>query len=84
MRFSRLSFRVIFTLVGVSFLAVCAGARSKASLPGAVTDSEGLVFDVQSQVNAVEEQVEAISMRNALRQADASSPATITSQQFLS
>jgi hypothetical protein len=82
MRFSKLSFRVILILVCMSFLPVCASARSKASLPGAVIDSEGLVFDVQLEVNAVKEQVEAISIWNALRREDASSPATITSQQI--
>jgi hypothetical protein len=79
MRFSKLSFRVTLILVCLSFLAVCASARPKISLPGAVLDSEHLVFDVQLEIKAVKEQVEAIPIWNALRQEDAGSPATITS-----
>jgi hypothetical protein len=79
MRFSKLSFRVIFTLACVSFLAVCASARSKASLSGAVMDSKRLVFHVQLEINTVKEQVETIPTWNSQRQEDAGSPATITS-----
>jgi len=59
-RFSRLSFRVILVPVCALFLAVCASARSDASLPGAVMGSEGPAFDFQLKANAVKEQVEAI------------------------
>jgi hypothetical protein len=81
-RFSRLSFRVILIPVCALFLAVCASARSDASLPAAVMDSEGLAFGVQLKANAVEEPVEAISIWNSLRQEDAGSLAITTSQQI--
>jgi len=81
-RFSRLSFRVILIPVCALFLAVCASARSDASLPGAVMGSEGLAFDFQLKANAVKEQVEAISIWNALRQEDAGSLAITTNQQI--
>jgi hypothetical protein len=81
-RFSRPSFRVILIPVCALFLAVCASARSDASLPGAVMDSGGLAFRVPLKTNAVKEQVEAISIWNALRQEDAGSLAITTSQQI--
>ena len=82
MRFSRLSFRVILIPVCALFLAVCASARSDASLPGAVMDSAGLAFYVHLKANAVKEQAEAFSIWNALRQEDAGSLAITTSQQI--
>ena len=82
MRFSRLSFRVILIPVCALFLAVCASARSDASLPGPVMDSQGLAFHAQLKANAVKEQAEAFSIWNALRQEDAGSLAITTSQQI--
>jgi hypothetical protein len=82
MRFSRLSFRVIFTLACVSFLAVCASAQSKTSLRGAVVVSEDLVSAVPLEVSAVKQQVTPIPTWTVLRRLDASSAATITSKQF--
>jgi len=94
-RLSGLSFRVILILAWVSFHTVCASARCKTSLQGAVKHSKGLVieafagagklprvFDVQLQVNPVKEQVEAISISNALQPEDAGGAATITSKQL--
>ena len=82
MRFSRLSFRVILIPVCASFLTVCVSARSDPGLPGAVMDSQGLAFGVRLKANPVEEQVEAISIWNALRQEDALSLTITTSQQI--
>ena len=82
MRFSRLSFRVILIPVCALFLAVCASARSDASLPGPVMDSQGLAFHAQLKANAVKEQAEAFSIWNALRQEDAGSLAITTNQQI--
>ena len=45
-------------------------------------DSQGLAFGVRLKANPVEEQVEAISIWNALRQEDALSLAITTSQQI--
>jgi len=81
-RFSRLSFRVILIPVCALFLAVCASARSDASLPGPVMDSQGLAFHAQLKANAVKEQAEAFSIWNALRQEDAGSLAITTNQQI--
>jgi len=44
--------------------------------------SEGPAFDFQLKANAVKEQVEAISIWNALRQEDAGSLAITTNQQI--
>jgi hypothetical protein len=73
---------VILIPVCALFLAVCASARSDASLSGAFMDSEALAFRVQLKANAVKEQAEAFSIWNALRQEDAGSLAITTNQQI--
>ena len=82
MRFSRMSFRVIFILVSASFLVICVSARSKGSLTGAVLVSEGAVFPVLLEVSVAKRQVAPIPTWTALRQEDASCIKTITSQEI--
>jgi hypothetical protein len=82
MRFSRPSFRMILVLLYVSFLAICASPRSKAGLSGAIVDSGGSVSAIPLEVSVVKKQVAPIPTWTALRQEDASSAATITSEQF--
>jgi hypothetical protein len=82
MRFSKLFFRVTLILVCASFLAVCASARSKTTIPSAVLVSEGSVFAIPLEVGAVEEQVAPIPTWTALRRKNADRAVTITSQKI--
>ena len=95
MGLSRLSFRAILILAWVSVLTVCTSAPFKTSLQGPVIDRKSLDiaafageaklprgFDAQLEVGPVREQVEAISISNALRPEDAGGAATITSKQL--
>ncbi|HEV8076578.1 MAG TPA: hypothetical protein VGP66_12045 [Candidatus Acidoferrum sp.] len=82
MRFSRLSFRVTFILVSVSFLAICASTWSKGRLPGAVLVSEGSVFAVPLEVSVVKKQAAPIPTWTAVQREDAARPETITSQKI--
>jgi len=82
MRFSRLSFRVAFILLSASFLAICASARSKASLQGTLLVSEDSVPVIPLEVRTVKQQVTPIPTWTAVQREDAARTETTSSQKI--
>ena len=81
MRFSRLSFRVAFILLSASFLAICASARSKASLQGTLLVSDSVPV-IPLEVRTVKQQVTPIPTWTAVQREDAARTETTSSQKI--